>query len=43
MPIPVTRAITWAGILPNTNYEARGILLPKDGSGRDTDWSAGWR
>jgi hypothetical protein len=37
---PVTRAITWAGILPATNYEARGILLPKDGSGRDTDWSA---
>jgi hypothetical protein len=37
---PVTRAITWAGILPNTNYEARGILMPKDGSGRDTSWSS---
>lgn len=35
---PVVRRITWAGIVPDTDYEVRGIFLPI--SERDTDWSS---
>jgi len=35
---PVSRAITWAGIIPNTAYQVRGIFQPY--SGRPTDWSS---
>jgi hypothetical protein len=34
---PVHRAVTWAGIVPNTDYEVRGKFQPF--SGRDTEWS----
>jgi hypothetical protein len=37
---PVTRAITWAGIIASSDYQARGIFLPPDGVSRDTEWSA---
>jgi hypothetical protein len=35
---PVSRAITWAGIIPNTDYQVRGKFQPF--SGRETDWSS---
>ena len=36
---PVTRSITWAGILPNTDYEVRGRFISPPASGRTNDWS----
>lgn len=36
---PVTRTITWAGILPDTDYEVRGRFISPPASGRTNDWS----
>ncbi len=37
---PVSRSITWAGIIPNANYEVRGKFISPPGSGRSNDWSS---
>lgn len=37
---PVTRTITWAGILPDTDYEVRGRFISPPASGRTNDWSS---
>lgn len=37
---PVTRAITWAGIIPNTAYQVRGRFISPPASGRANDWSS---
>lgn len=37
---PVSRSITWAGIIPNADYEVRGKFISPTTSGRSNDWSS---
>ncbi|MEO9227441.1 MAG: hypothetical protein ABI216_00615 [Devosia sp.] len=37
---PVVRRITWAGIIPATDYEVRGLFISPPASGRVNTWSS---